>query len=66
MIKIEVNNQRVIELEYKNNWTVVTEKNSKGNVEKRYGIEDEDLVMLLNYYQNCKDGLEKSDYIKEY
>lgn len=26
MIKIEVNNQRVIELEYKNNWTVVTEK----------------------------------------
>lgn len=66
MIKIEVNNQRVIELEYKDNWTVITEKNSKGDVEKRYGIEDGDLIMLLNYYQNCKDGLEKSDYIKEY
>lgn len=66
MIKIEANNQKVIELKYKNNWTVVTVKNSKGNIEKRYGIEDGDLVMLLNYYQNCKYGLEISDYIKEY
>lgn len=64
MIKIEVNNQREIEIEYKNNWTVITEKDSKGEVERRYGIEDEDLVMLLNYFQACKNGDIESDFIK--
>lgn len=23
-----------------------------------------DVVMLINYWRNCKDGIEKSDYIK--
>lgn len=64
MIKLDVNNQRFIEMEYKNNWTVVTTKDGKGNIENSYGIEDADMVMLLNYYQNCKDGIEASDYIK--
>jgi hypothetical protein len=56
MIKIEVNNQRTIEMEYKNNWTIVTTRDSKGNIENTYGIEDGDLIMLLNYYQHQKDN----------
>lgn len=64
MIKLDINNNRVVELEYKNNWTVVTMRDSEGEVEERFGIEDGDMVMLLNYYQNCKNGLEESDYIK--
>lgn len=56
MIKLEVNNKREIEMEYKNNWTVVTTKDSEGNIENRYGIEDGDLVMLLNYYQYQKEN----------
>ena len=28
-----------------------------------YYIEPGDVVMLLNYYRNCKDGTEQSDYI---
>lgn len=26
-------------------------------------IPDHEIIMLLNYYRNCKSGLEKSDYI---
>ena len=32
MIKLDINNQRSIEMEYKNNWTVVTTKDSKGKI----------------------------------
>lgn len=28
-----------------------------------FTIPDHEIIMLLNYYRNCKSGLEKSDYI---
>jgi hypothetical protein len=58
MIKIELDNNGMLEMEYKNNWTVVTIKDSKGYTINCYGIENNDLVMLLDYYRNqLEDGL---------
>ncbi|MGJ0846590.1 hypothetical protein ACR77J_07870 [Tissierella praeacuta] len=61
MIKLNVNNKRVIEVSQE-----VTDGNinvdiidSKGEVENFYTITAADMTMLLNYYQNRKDqGLE--------
>lgn len=30
-----------------------------------YVIPEGEMIMLLNYYRNCKSGLEKSDYISK-
>lgn len=32
---------------------------------KEHTISPGDMVMLMNYYRNCKEGLEKSDYIRK-
>ena len=62
---IEVNNQRKIVLESKSENIEVTAYNSDGSVDYNYDIPDGDVVMLLNYYRNCKAGIEKSDYISK-
>ena len=61
--RIEVNNQRHIELLPQDNGIKVVTLDSNNEVEKEYVVSDGDIVMLLNYYQNCKSGNEKSDYI---
>lgn len=63
MKRIEVNNKGILEIEAKDSGVVVTKRDDKNNIERRDFIEDGDLVMLLNYWRNCKDGLEKSSYI---
>ena len=63
MKRIETNNKGVLEIETGDNGVVVTKRDSKNNIERRDFIHDGDLVMLLNYWKNCKEGLEKSSYI---
>lgn len=47
-------------------------KTSNGIFVKGFGsndnemcIPDHEIVMLLNYYHNCKEGLESQDYIND-
>ncbi len=61
--KIEVNNQRYLELQPQDNGIQVVTLGANGDVENTYVVSDGEIVMLLNYYRNCKSGLEKSDYI---
>ena len=65
MKEIEVNNGCKIVLENKSQGIEVIYCGSNGGIEYSYNIPDGDLVMLLNYYRNCKSGREKSDYISE-
>ena len=65
MKEIEVNNGCKIVLENKSQGIEVIHCDSKGGIEYSYNIPDGDLVMLMNYYRNCKSGREKSDYISE-
>lgn len=62
---IEVNNERKMALEFAGDGIVVTKMDEKFTEEERYAILGHEVVMLLNYYQNCKEGREKSDYINE-
>ena len=61
MKKIKVNNNNTIELE----GNKVTYRDSNNNIYRELNISDGDIVMLLNYYINCKSGIEKSEYILE-
>lgn len=62
---IEVNNKRSIEVAPgANNTLYIAHKDSNGNTEKVTFIPEHEIVMLLNYYYNCKNGIEKSDYIQ--
>lgn len=65
MREIEVNNGCKIVLENKSQGIEVIHCDSNGGIEYSYNIPDGDLVMLLNYYRNCKSGREKSNYISE-
>ena len=65
MRELEVNNGCKIVLENKSQGIEVIHCDSNGCIEYSYNIPDGDLVMLLNYYRNCKRGREKSDYILE-
>lgn len=62
-MEIKVNNRDTLILTSTNKGLQVDRKTSKGIVDKSYTISEGDLVMLLNYYQNCKNGLEISSYI---
>ena len=52
-----------------NNQKINLNLTDKGLLVKNFGttdsfiVPDHELIMLLNYYCNCKSGLEKSDYI---
>lgn len=59
MKTIPVNNGQEINLKLTNKGLVVENFGST----ELFTIPDYELVMLLNYYCNCKNGLEKSDYI---
>lgn len=61
---IPVNNQGSIKILEHKGGVIVEHIDSKGQPEQRNFINEADIVMLLNYYYNCKNGLEKSDYIK--
>lgn len=36
-----------------------------GGTDNKICIPDHEIVMLLNYYHNCKEGLESHDYIND-
>lgn len=36
-----------------------------GDNDNKMCIPDHEIVMLLNYYHNCKEGLESQDYIND-
>lgn len=36
-----------------------------GGADNEMCIPDHEIVMLLNYYHNCKEGLESQDYIND-
>lgn len=59
MKRIKINNGKVVELD--NNKAIY--KDNKGNIYRELNISDGDIIMLLNYYINCKNGIEESDYI---
>ena len=65
MRKIEVNNRDESVLVNQPEGIEIIHCDSKGYIEYSYNIPDGDIVMLLNYYRNCKSGREKSDYISE-
>lgn len=65
MKEITVNNQRTITLEPERDGVEVIVQDGCGGIEYSYNIPDGDIVMLLNYWRNCKDGREKSDYISK-
>lgn len=62
--KIEVNNGRHLELYDVEDGIEIVTYDSKGLVENYQIITPGEFVMLLNYYRNCKKGIEKSDYIQ--
>ena len=62
MKTIEVNNGRKINMELNSNGLKV--ENFCGSTES-FIIPDHEIIMLLNYYRNCKSGIEKSDYIEK-
>lgn len=62
---IEVNNGREIIIKMINNGIKVVSYESNGVIDKDYVIPDGEIVMLLNYYLNCKSGVEKSNYIMQ-
>lgn len=59
MKTIEVNNGRKINMELNSNGLKVE---NFGSTES-FIIPDHEIIMLINYYCNCKSGIEKSDYI---
>ena len=65
MKEITVNNDRTLTLQKDKNGIEVIVQDGGGGIEYSYIIPDGDIVMLLNYWRNCKDGREKSDYISE-
>lgn len=60
---IPTNNKGKLILISSDNGLVVIKEDSNSNVEYSYNVAEDDLVMLLNYYVNCKSGIEESDYI---
>lgn len=62
---IEVCNGDKLVLNNNSDGVEVTCCSGDGTIDYNYNISDGDIVMLLNYYVNCKTGIEKSDYISE-
>ena len=59
-ISVDVNNGRIMTLtqEAHDDFIILSTDGYK------IKIAPGELVMLMNYYSNCKDGTEQSDYIK--
>ena len=65
MKEITVNNNRTLTLLPDKNGIEVIVQDGGGGIENSYVVPDGDIVMLLNYWKNCKDGIEDSIYILE-
>lgn len=65
MKEITVNNNRTLTLQPDKNGIEVIVQDGGGGIENSYVVPDGDIVMLLNYWKNCKDGIEDSVYISE-
>ena len=65
MKEITVNNNRTLTLLPDKNGIEVIVQDGGGGIENSYVVPDGDVVMLLNYWKNCKDGIEDSIYISE-
>ena len=65
MKEITVNNNRTLTLQPDKNGIEVIVQDGGGGIENSYIVPDGDIVMLLNYWKNCKDGIEDSVYISE-
>ena len=68
-LSFEINNGRTMKLmqRHHDGATLIHIEDSKGNIEtipdNEAFISAGDMVMLINYFRNCKAGKEKSDYI---
>lgn len=65
MKEIKVNNNRSVLISGNEKGIEVITTDGKGGIEYSYNIPEGDVVMLLNYWRNCKAGRENSDYIAE-
>jgi len=65
MISFDINNQQTLKLtqEIHDGCVMLRRYDSDSNGDAEWSIAPGDMVMLLNYYRNCKDGIEVSDYI---
>ena len=60
-ISADVNNGGIMTLEQEKHDGDITLTSPNGE----YRITSGELVMLMNYYRNCKSGCEQSDYIQK-
>jgi hypothetical protein len=69
-LSFNINNGRTLKLIQRENdgKTLIHIEDQNGNMESipdnEAFISADDMVMLVNYFRNCKTGKEKSDYIK--
>lgn len=63
--QINVNNKGKINIKNTTDGVEVIHYDANETVIYDYIIPDGEIVMLLDYYLNCKNGTEKSDYISE-
>lgn len=66
MIKVDINNEQELELEDEPDLDCLELRiyDSRGVLTEVYAMEYGEFVMLMNYFRNCKNGIEKSDYIR--
>ena len=66
-LKIETNNQQklLMTMDSRKRGLHVITVASGGGIERRDFIPEHELVMLYDYWVNCKNGTETSDYIHE-
>lgn len=62
---IPTNNKRKVVISEADAGIMVQHINENGDINRKYIIPDHEIVMLINYYNNCKSGIEKSNYILE-
>mgnify|MGYP001294278103 CR=1 FL=1 len=63
MIKIEVNNERVLQISQKEDGAVLVETGANNSVDRRFIIEEGDMVMLVNYFRYIKENDIQCDFI---
>lgn len=66
MKRININNGDYLEIKPTENGLSVERRDQNGNLEREEYVPDGDFVMLMNYWRNCKHGIEKSDYISSF
>jgi hypothetical protein len=64
MKQIETNNKGTLVFTPEKNGITVIKYDHNHIAEYSDFIHDKDLVMLFNYWKNCKNGLKKSSYIR--